>query len=317
MARPGWLQCRAPVRPWLLAAACLAMLMSGCASETQGSKPAITLLDSAITVGSFDFPESELLAEIYSIALEHHGFEVRRMARLGPRELVQPALAAGLLEFVPEYSGTALQFISLGESEPAPDAGATHEALVKALAGGPLVALAPSPAQDRNAFVVTRETADRYGLTAITDLMEVAPRLTFGGPPECPTRPLCLLGLEDVYGLRFGGFIALDAGGPLTHHALQNGYIDVALLFTTDPLLIGGDLVELTDNRRLQPAENVTPIVRNEVLERVGPDFEVFVNRVSRQITTARLRQLNARVAAGRDVSEVAREWISSHDLTP
>jgi osmoprotectant transport system substrate-binding protein len=317
MARLGWPQRQDPTRPWLLAAACLAMLMSGCASEPQASRPATALLDDAITVGSFDFLESELIAEIYALALEDHGFEVVRMAGLGPRELVQPALAAGLLEFVPEYAGTALQFMSLEESKPVPDVDATHNALVQALAGGPLVALAPSPAQDRNAFVVTRETADRYDLHAITDLMEVAPRLTFGGPPECPTRPFCLLGLEEVYGLRFGSFIALDAGGPLTHQALQNGYVDVALLFTTDPRLVGGALVELADDRRLQPAENVTPIVRHEVLDRRGPEFELLVNQVSGQMTTAGLRQLNARVAAGIDVSRVAREWISSHEFAP
>jgi osmoprotectant transport system substrate-binding protein len=147
--------------------------------------------------------------------------------------------------------------------------------------------------------------------------MEVAPRLTFGGPPECPTRPFCLVGLEKVYGLRFGSFVALDAGGPLTHHALQNGYVDVALLFTTDPRLIGGDLVELTDDRQLQPAENVTPIVRHELLDRRGREFELLVNQVSGQMTTAGLRQLNARVAAGIDVSRVAQEWLASQGLSP
>jgi osmoprotectant transport system substrate-binding protein len=293
------------------------MLMSGCGSEPLASRPATALLDDAITVGSFDFAESMLLAEIYALALEDHGFEVKRMAGLGPRELVQPALAAGLLEFVPEYSGTTLQFMTLEESKPVHGVDATHDALVKALAGGPLVALAPSPAQDRNVFVVTRETADRYDLAAITDLMEVAPRLTFGGPPECPTRPFCLVGLQKVYGLRFGSFVALDAGGPLTHHALQNGYVDVALLFTTDPRLIGGDLVELTDDRQLQPAENVTPIVRHELLDRRGREFELLVNQVSGQMTTAGLRQLNARVAAGIDVSRVAQEWLASQGLSP
>jgi osmoprotectant transport system substrate-binding protein len=215
MARLGSPQRRGPPRSWLLTAACLAIL-SGCASEPGASKPATALLDNAITIGSFDFLESELLAEIYAVALEDHGFEVRRMAGLGSRELVQPALAAGMLEFVPEYSGTALQFLSIEESKPVPNVDAIHNALMQELAGGPLIALAPSPAQNRNAFAVTRESADRYGLTAITDLKEVAPKLTFGGPPECPTRPFCLLGLEDVWGLRFGSFMALDAAVSLT-----------------------------------------------------------------------------------------------------
>jgi osmoprotectant transport system substrate-binding protein len=303
---------------WFLAVACIGILLvSACAFDPQASRSASVLVDDAITVGSFDFPESELLAEIYALALEDRGFEVERMAGIGPREVVQPALAAGLLEFVPEYSGTALQFVTLGKSKPVPDVDTTHDALVKALAGGPLVALEPSPAQDKNAFVVTRETADKYRLEAISDLREVAPKLTFGGPPECPTRPFCLPGLEKVYGLRFGSFISLDAGGPLTHDALQNDYVDVALLFTTDPQLVGGNLVELIDDRRLQPAENVTPVVRREVIVRGGPELKAVVNHVSGQITTATLRQLTARAAAGIDVSRVAREWITAQDLEP
>jgi len=297
------------VRP--LAVVCLMALVSGCGTNSDMSRPATVLRDDAITIGSFDFVESQLLAEIYAQALEEDGFEVERMFALGPRELVQPALAAGLLEFVPEYSGTALQFMSLGQSRPLPEVDATHQALVRALTGGPLVAMAPSPAQDANVFVVTSETAEEYDLESITDLREVAPRLIFGGPPECPTRPFCLLGLKNVYGLEFGDFIALDAGGPLTHHALQNGYVDVALLFTTDPQLVGSSLVELTDDLHLQPAENITPVVRREVLASAGPDFEQLVNDVSSEISTSDLQQLNARVATGTDVATAARDWLS------
>jgi osmoprotectant transport system substrate-binding protein len=296
---------------------CLVILLVGCERASQHRTPS-ALGDDAITIGSFDFDESELLAEIYAVALENAGFEVKRMFRLGPREIVQPALADGLIEFVPEYSGTALQFLSLNRSEPTPDVEGTHAALSRALAGTPLVALAPAPAQDANAFVVSRRISDRFGgLDAISDLEEMAPTLTLGGPPECPTRPFCLRGLEEVYDLRFDHFLALDTGGPITRQALRDGHADVALLFTTDPGLESSDLVVLADDRRLQPAENVTPLVHREVLNRWGTELEQVVNAVSSQMTTADLRGLNAQVAEGLKVSTVARRWFLSEGIRP
>jgi osmoprotectant transport system substrate-binding protein len=301
----------------LAAVVCLATLLSGCQRASQEPGTATALHDDAITIGSFDFGESELIAEIYALALEDKGFRIERMFGLGPRELVQPALADGLLEFVPEYSGTALQFLSLNKGKPASDVDGTHAALTQALTGSPLVAMAPAPAQDANAFVVTRATSQRHGLATISDLQEVAPDLTFGGPPECPTRPFCLLGLEQVYGLRFGNFLPLDASGPITHQALRDRYVDVALLFTTDPGLLSRDFVVLADDRRLQPAENVTPLVRHEVLARWGPEFEEIVDGVSRQMSTRVLRSLNAQVVEGMDPSIVAHKWLSSEGAEP
>jgi osmoprotectant transport system substrate-binding protein len=295
----------------------LALLIASCTRVLQEPDGDEALRNDAITIGSFDFAESELLAEIYARALERSGFKVNRMFRIGPREVVQPALSTGLLEFIPEYSGTALQFLSLGRSKPVSDVDATHDALSEALVGSPAVALEPSPAQDANAFVVTQKTAQRYGLTTISDLKDVAPKLVLGGPPECPTRPLCLLGLEEAYGLRFGGFLPLDAGGPLTEQAIDDGYADVAVMFTTHPRLTGRDLIALKDDLDLQPAENVTPLVREEIVERWGATFEEVVNTVSKRISTRALRQLNAEIAAGTDSSTVAEMWLTSQGRQP
>ena len=137
-----------------------------------------------------------MLAEIYSQALERGGYHVRRAFDLGPREFVAPALARGLVEFVPEYAGTALQFSSLGTRSATGNVRATAESLDRALEKHHVTALAPAPAQDANAFVVTRRTAVREHLRRLSDLAAVAPQLTFGGPPECPSRPQCLAGLE-------------------------------------------------------------------------------------------------------------------------
>ena len=148
----------------------------------------------AITVGSFDFPESVLLARIYGDALRARGFPVRILANLGNRELVDPALMTGLIELVPEYAGSAVQFMSLGRAAATSDSGASYAALSKLAADRGLVAGRPAPAQNANAIVVTRATAARYGLRSIADLAKVAPRLVIGGPAECPGRAYCLPG---------------------------------------------------------------------------------------------------------------------------
>jgi osmoprotectant transport system substrate-binding protein len=216
---------------------------------------------------------------------------------------------------VPEYAGTALQFLSRGASEPTDDIATTHAALAAFLDDQRTVSLAPAPAQDANAVVVTREVAERHNLRDISDLEAVASRLTFGGPPGCPERPLCLAGLEETYGLRFESFLPLDVGGPLTHQALAGGHVDVALLFTTDPRIAAEGLVMLNDDRGLQPAENVIPVVRTEVVERWGDEFVQVVDNVSARVTTDALRALNAQVAEGEPASDVAAEWLATEGL--
>jgi osmoprotectant transport system substrate-binding protein len=271
--------------------------------------------DDVITVASFDFAESRLLAEIYSQALDRAGLPVQRAFGLGPRELVAPALREGLVDVVPEYAGTAVQFLSIGRAHPEADVTATHAALVRALEGTVARALAAAPAQDTNAFVVRREVAERLGLTTLSDLTDVSRRLTFGGPPECATRPLCLEGLRKIYGIEFEEVVALDAGGRLTHQALATGIIDVALLFSTDPGIGTDVLVELIDDRALQPAENVTPIVRREAADRFGTRLVETLNSVSARLDTETLRELNARVQDSGSVRSTATRWLDSEQL--
>ena len=180
-----------------------------------------------------------------------------------------------------------------------------------------ITALDAAPAQNANTFVVTEDTARRYGLTTLSDLAAVAPELILGGPPECATRPLCQVGLRDVYGLEFADFVALEAGGPVTHQALGDGYVDVALLFSTDPELV--DYVELTDDRHLQPAENITPLVHAAVVERWGDDVVAAINAVSDELDTDSLRQLNTVDAAtpgADDVAAIAADWLRAEGLT-
>jgi osmoprotectant transport system substrate-binding protein len=307
----------------VLTAACtgLAVTLSACTSSSGHLSSAAGLAGrpgTVITVGSFDFPESLLLAQIYGQALAAGNFPVRILPSLGPRELVDPALMDGLVQLVPEYVGSALEFFSLGRLSATSDAGAANRALAGSVAGRGLVAARPAPAQDANAIVVTAATAARYGLRSIADLARVAPHLVFGGPPECPERAYCLRGLQRVYGLRFKAFIPLDAGGPLTLQALEAGNVGVALLFTTDPNISAQHLVILADDRGLQPAENITPLVRRDVIVRYGPNLVALLNRISALLDTGTLRALDARVElAGQGPRLVAGRWLRVHGLIP
>jgi len=272
--------------------------------------------DAVITVGSFDFAESVLLADIYGQALAAKGFPVRVFPNLGTRELVDPALMSGLIQLVPEYAGSALQFATLGRHAASSNVKATSAALANSVAGRGVVVAHPAAAQDANAIVVTAATAAQYGLRSISDLAIVAPRLVFGGPPECPERTYCLRGLTQTYRIHFKEFAPLDAGGPLTLQALLAGDIDAGLLFTTDPAIVARHLVILTDNLRLQPAENITPMVRRDAVTRYGPGLIAVLDAVSARLSTSSLRELDSRVELdGRDPRVVAGEWLRAQGL--
>ena len=300
--------------------AALTAVCCGCTPGTSRGPPAGAHTAgrerAVITVGAFDFPESVLLAQIYGDALKAKGFPVRVLPGLGSRELVDPALLSGLIQLVPEYAGSALQFNSLGRQSATSDVMATSKALTQLMADRGVVAGLPAAAQNTNAIVVRAATAARYGLRSIADLARVAPRLAFGGPPECPGRAYCLPGLKQAYGLRFKSFIALDAGGPLTLQALTEGNVDVALLFSTDPSISARHLVVLADDRRLQPAENITPLVSRDVVARYGERTVAVLNTVSARLDSVSLRALDALVEIhGQDPRQVAERWLRAQGL--
>lgn len=306
----------------LVVSSALVLGLAGCVGNSPSSTSSHaggSLLGSKlppIRVGSFDFPESVLLASIYQQTLSAHGYPARRMVNIGTRELVDPALMNGLVELVPEYSGSALEFASLGRSPATSRVRVTHRMLGAALSARGLVALAPALAQDANALVVTKQMASRYHLRSVSDLARVAPRLVFGGPPECPERPLCLPGLRHTYGLHFKQFVSLDTGGPLTVQALVAGQIDVALLFTTDPTLLTAHLVVLTDDKGLQPAENVTPVMRQATLNFYGARLKRVIDSTSAKLSTKVLRRLDASVTVRGEAPErVASSWLRSQGL--
>jgi osmoprotectant transport system substrate-binding protein len=281
----------------------LALAAASC--DRSAGEPTTAVGDDAITVGSFDFPESEVIAEIYAGALEAEGFRVLREPTIGTREVVLPALQLGLIEVVPEYAGSSLTF--LGGTASA-DPAVTNALLASTVADRGLTALEPAAAENRNGLVVTAETAADLELRTISDLAPWAGSMVFGGPPECPER-----GLKKIYGLRFESFLPLDTGGPLSADAIERGTVDVGMLFTTDGTLAGDDLVLLQDDRHLQPAESVTPIVRADTLERFGGGVRSALDAVSDQLTTEDLRAMNASISGGAAPKAVATDWLEHH----
>jgi osmoprotectant transport system substrate-binding protein len=299
-------------RPVLLLVA-LVLLAAGC-DRGPAPPPPEDPRRPTIQLASFDFPESELLGELYGQALAQHGFPVEQVIQLGAREVVAPALEQGKVDMVPEYLGSALNFLNDRDRVATADPALTHARLEQAFAPRGVSVLAFAPAQDRNAFVVSGDLARRNGMDKLSDLAPMAGKLSIGGPPECPQRPLCLRGLQELYKLRFARFEPMPSRA-VTAAALETGEIDVGMIETTDPSLVGADLVQLADDRRLQPADNVVPVVRREVRAAYGPPLVRLLNTISAQLTTAELSRLNLQVAKGQVASAAAEGWLRAHTI--
>ncbi len=287
----------------------LALVASACGDdEGSGDVPAD---GPTITVGSTNFGEQIIVGEIYAQALEGAGYPVARSFNLGTREVVNPALKASEIDLLVEYTGTLLTFEGGTSST---DSEATYESLLEVLAESNLTAAAYAPAQDKNGLVVTAEFADERGVATTSDLAQFNGELVFGGPPECPNREFCLIGLTDVYGLDFAEFKPLDVGGPLTVAALEGGEIDVALLFTSDGVIAAKGFVLLEDDKSLQPAENIVPVMHQDIVDAYGQDLIDLLDGVSAELTTAELSELNKRFGLdAEDADVLAKDWLAAN----
>ncbi|MFD2766663.1 glycine betaine ABC transporter substrate-binding protein [Micromonospora eburnea] len=197
-----------------------------------------------VTVGAANFSESQLIAELYKIALTSAGYQVK-VQTIGSRELYEPALEKGEIQVVPEYAATMAEFLNTKANgkDAKPVSSPELDKTVSALkAAGDKVGLTfgqPSQAQDQNAFAVTRAFADKYQLATLSDLAaKCSGKATvLAGPPECPQRPMCQAGLVQVYDFKAGSFSSLDAGGPQTKNALKTGAASVGLVLSSDAAL--------------------------------------------------------------------------------
>jgi osmoprotectant transport system substrate-binding protein len=285
------------------------------ASPSAAASPVAGGAKPMVKVASFNFDESEILQELYAQVLEANGYTIERHTRLGTREVVEPALESGQIDLVPEYLATVDAFVNKTNAKPSSDPTATQKDLQDYFTSKNITVLDFAQAVDTNGFVVTKATADKNKLAKMSDLQPVASQLVLGGPPECPQRPFCLMGLQQTYGLQFKDFKPLDSGGPLTVAALDSGDIDVGLLFTTDPNITLKNYVLLEDDKHLQLADNIAPVVRNQILQQ-GSDARTLLNSVTSKLTTADLTDMAKQVGIDhKDANAVAKAYLQSKQL--
>jgi osmoprotectant transport system substrate-binding protein len=267
---------------------------------------------STVTVGSTNFSEQLILAEMYAAVLKKAGVKVDTRLNLGAREVVFPALEKGDIDLLPEYNGSVLSFLDPKATQTTSDE--VNTALGPLLDAKGLVALDQSPAEDKDGWAVTKQTAAKYGLAKVSDLKGKASQLVVGGPPELKTRPAGLPGLKKLYGIEdFKEFKPLDAGGPLTTSALNKGSIDVGRVFTTQGAIARYGWVVLQEDKPLEPAQNIVPIGRKDAMT---DQVKQALNGLASKITTEELTKLNKQVDIDKDDPEqVATDWLKSQGL--
>jgi osmoprotectant transport system substrate-binding protein len=267
-----------------------------------------------IIIGSTNFEEQAIVSNLYGDVLSHAGYTVTVEPALGTRAVVVPALEQGQLDLEPDYAASLLAFLNGGVAEAA---GSNIKLAVPAdkkfLAKFGATVLNPAPAIDTNVFVVTKATAKKYNLTTISSLKAVASKLVLGGPPECPQNALCEPGLKKVYGLHFKSFKSLDEAGPLSVAALKNGEVQVVELFSSDGNVVSNNFVALTDNKHLEGADQIIPVIRNSV---DTPGVAKVLNALSAKLTTVQISKLNLLVTAEKENPvTVADRWLQQQGL--
>ncbi|MEV6020116.1 MULTISPECIES: ABC transporter substrate-binding protein [unclassified Streptomyces] len=295
-----------------------ASALTGCGSSNDSSGKDPLKGDAAkagtVVVGSNNFPESFLLADIYGEALKAKGIKVTYKLNIGSRETSYGLIKNGTITVLPEYNGALLAYLDAKATPASVDE--TSQA-ISAKLDPKLSLLEPSKAEDKDAIALNEATAKKYNLTtksSISDLSGVAKDLVVGGSPEFQTRQQGLKGLKSVYGLDFKSFKALDAGGPLTVAALKGNSIQAADIFTTDPGIGKNKFVVLQDTKNLFGFENVTPLTYKSGLPAAGVSV---LNDVSAKLDTETLVKLNSDVQNGnKDPLDVAKNWLASAGLS-
>ena len=315
----------------LLALACSAVFVAACGDDEE-EQPASTPSQSdsgsggkiqhndanakvSLTIGSKNFTEQKVLGEIYAQGLEAAGYSINKDLNLGDQDTALAALKSGEISAYPEYTGTALlAFFGKQADELPKDPQAAYEEAKAGFAEDGLVALPPTPFTSSNEVAVTKETADELGLKTISDLDGKSQDLTLYGSPECRQRLDCLLGLQEVYGLKFKKFTPVDIAQ--RHEVLTSGRADVSIVFTTDPQIQREQEVLLEDDKGMFPPYNSTLVLKQETADEAGEDLPRTVELIQEQLTDENMQELNARVDLDKkDPAQVAEEYLTETGL--
>jgi osmoprotectant transport system substrate-binding protein len=287
------------------------------ASTAPSTAPSAAVTNPTVRLGSDGFYEAKLMAEIYGQALEGAGYTVDRTAiGIGARKVSAPALESGQFDLKPEYIGSGLAFYEAGKQTGDPAANETE--LQNVLKPKGITVLDYSPAADQNAFVVRPETATQFNLAKMSDLTAVQAQLKFGVATDCATNPVCGKALQDAYGLDVSKATKLAACDTPMAQALKGKTIDVAELCSTQPDIAVNGWVVLTDDKKTQPADNIAPLVRDDLLSKLADQaaFEKILNDVSAAMDTATLTDLGKQVSVdNKDIAVVAKAWLQSKSL--
>ena len=287
------------------------VLLAGCggSQDPLAAQPAAPSAPNVIRVGSANFTENRLLAEIYATGLQIRGVQVERNFGIGSRETYFPALQDGSIDLIPDYTGNLLQYLDTQAT--ATESAQVYQQVAAKLPPN-LKLLEQSQAQDKDAVVVTRAFAQQNNVRSIADLAPRCPQSVFGGPPEFQTRAYGIPGIQRLYGCTFKEFRSLDAGGPLTVAALKDGTVQAADLFTTDSAIPTNDFVVLDDPKSNFAAQNVVPLINSS--KTGDPRVTEVLNLISSKLDTQVLTDLNRRLAdpSRPDPSQVARDWLTS-----
>jgi osmoprotectant transport system substrate-binding protein len=304
-------------RKLALGAATLALVLSACSSG-EGESPSTAASQQAnlpeVSIGSAGFPEAALVAEIYAQALEAQGFTVERHLELGERPAVRAAFDSGDINMAPDYLGG---LASLLEAEVSSDADATHDAMVTALEEIGQTALDYSPGTDADGFAVRQETADDLSLATMTDLSGVADQLVWGLATGCPDNPVCGPALNEVYGIDISALDteSLNPCSPEIAEALNNSAIDVAQVCTTQAEIAAFNFVLMEDDGGMAPAQNLVPVLTQELADAGGDTLASALNAVTELLTTEELTTLNQQIAEQESYEDIASQWLTDNAL--
>ncbi|MGH3096627.1 MAG: ABC transporter substrate-binding protein [Streptosporangiales bacterium] len=299
----------------VLAAAVLALTLAGCGgggNPLSGGGGNGGGSSKKMIVGSANFPEDALIAEIYAQALEGKGLQVKRKFNIGAREAYAHAMQDGSINLIPEYTGNLWLYLSKSKSGRSLSPEQVYAKLKKSMPKGQTV-LKMSSAEDKDAIAVTQETANKYNLKAIGDLKPYAPKMVLGGPPEWPKRPDGPKGQKRVYGLDWKQFKALDTAGPITVKSLKDGSVDAADLFTTQSAIAQNNFVALQDPKHLFLAQNVVPWISKKV---TTPKVRSTLNAISAKLTTGKLKKMNKQITVDKTApAVVAKQFLDQNGL--
>jgi osmoprotectant transport system substrate-binding protein len=258
-----------------------------------------------LTVGSKNFTEEIVLGEIWSQAFQAAGYKVKKELNLGDEKIALKAMKTGEISGYPEYTGTILlSFLDVPAKKLPSDEGEAYDQAKQGMADQGITALPPSPFTNSNEVGLLKSEADKLGVKTISDLKGKSDKLTLYGSPECRTRRDCLLGLEQVYGLKFKKFVPVN--NDQRHEVLKNGQADLSIVYTTDPQIKRQKETLLEDDKGIFPPYNSTFLVTDEVLRKAGPDLKTVVEQVDKHLTADVMQELNARVDIDKDTPEQA-----------